>query len=228
MTPFTPTAAQKKQLETVLDHFLEVNTRINLSAIRDKEIAWEKHILDSLAAVPIFEQVELKAKILDLGTGGGFPLLALTVVFPFSKWFGLDSVGKKTKAVSQIANTANMHRVKLLTGRAEEFGRNPHFRETFDIVTARAVAKYPTLLEIASPFIKPRGLLILWRGPECGKDDIELAKKLNLHLQKKCEYELTGGEKRFLWVFQKQGELKKKFPRAVGIPKKTPLALGDF
>lgn len=220
------------KLDVLVPAFLQENAHINLSSIRDEAGVREKHIRDSLVAEPILREKLADnltdARILDLGTGGGFPLLPLAAVFPQARFFGLDSVAKKLAAVTRIAAVSGIQNVTLVNGRAEELGRDPKYREQFDAVTARAVAKFPVMLEYASPFIKPRGLLICYRGPEESADDLLLASALNLKFREKWEYELSGGEQRTLWIFEKNGMLSKKYPRAVGIPKSKPLSVEDF
>lgn len=211
-----------EQFDLLVAAFLRENAVINLSSIRDESGVREKHIADSLAAVEFLHAENIRS-ILDLGTGGGFPLLPLAITFPQKTFSGLDSVGKKLAAIERIAAACEIRNIRLLNGRAEAFGRHPQYRETFDAVTARAVAKFPVMLELASPFLKPGGSLICYRGPESDSDDEAVAKLLNLKVVQKVDYQLTTGEKRVLWIFVKQGKISNMYPRAVGVPKQKPL-----
>jgi 16S rRNA (guanine527-N7)-methyltransferase len=224
---FSPLSAQQNRtLQQIVDLFLIENKKVNLSSLRDEKSVWEKHILDSLAGTEFLPK--MSKKVLDFGTGGGFPALPLSVVFPRAKIFAMDSVAKKLRAVESIASGAGVHNLKTIWGRGEELARKAEFRESFDVVVSRAAAQFPVLLEIVSPFIVIGGLLISYRGPESNADDILLAEKLNLEFVHKKEYTLSEGEKRTIWVFQKTAHSSSRFPRETGIPKKHPLSLLDF
>ncbi len=224
-------AEQYAVMHKIVTEFLRENAITNLSAIRTEEGVWEKHIRDSLAATEILRKIlknKSHAKILDIGTGGGFPLLPLAIVFAEHVFFGLDSTAKKLAAIERIAKAAEVLNIKLLNGRAEELGHVKNYREQFDVVTARAVAPFPVLLELVSPFVKVGGSFVAYRGPDFDVTDNDLADLLNLKFVQKQEYVLTSGEQRVLWLYQKQAELSKNFPREVGLPKKKPLTVSDF
>lgn len=224
--------AEQKKLQQLVQIFLEKNTTINLSAIRDEKGVWEKHIADSLAAKKfLHSKKERKGgseKILDFGSGGGFPALPLALFFPEKKFFPLDSVAKKMHAVEEMAQKIGLTNIKVLIGRGEDRAREKKYRESFDVVVSRAAAPWTVLLEIAIPFLKKNGIFIAYRGPESKKTDIPLAKKMGIQLEKIEKYELTSGEKRTLWIFRKRKNTAKIFPRGVGTPKKKPLTLAFF
>lgn len=214
------------QLRQLVSAFLEENAKVNLSAFRTEEQCWIGNVLDSLAALELPQVTEAKT-ILDLGTGGGFPLLPLAITLPGTQCTGLDSVQKKTDAVGRIAASLDLPNVRLVTGRAEEFGRNTEYREQFDVVTSRAVAELNVLLEFAAPFVKPQGHIVLWKSVTIERElqDSLLARaELSTHLIKQHVYDLgeTWG-KRQLLVFQKTAPLSGKYPREVGVPGKKPL-----
>jgi len=223
-------AEEHKKLNALTAFFLKENEKINLSAIRDKEGVWEKHIVDSLAAVPIIRERSTTppVKILDFGSGGGFPALPLAAVFPEKQFFPLDSVAKKMRAVQEIAKKCGMRNVNVLVGRGEDLAKQKEYREQFDIVVSRAAAPWAILLEIATPFVKKNGIFIAYRGPEHETSDIPLAKKMGLSLEKIEKYTLKSGEKRELWILKKKKHTEKRFPRKVGIPKKKPLTIDFF
>jgi 16S rRNA (guanine527-N7)-methyltransferase len=223
---------QISQLEKMVDIFLQENEKINLSSFRDKKSVWEYHIHDSLFGGEFLEKKYFPKKtslrILDFGTGGGFPALPLALLYPEYTFFALDSRKKKIRSVQSIAHVCEMKNIIPLSGRGEELAREKQFRESFDALCTRAAAKFPVLLELVSPFLRVNGLLISYRGEENGKDDILLAKKWHLNFLQKKHYFLSGEKKHTLWVFQKEKPSLSQFPRSVGIPQKKPLQLEDF
>lgn len=209
--------------------FLEENQKINLSAFRTEESCWTGNILDSLAfleILPLLTTDHVPLTILDVGTGGGFPLLPLAICLPEGDFTGIDSVQKKIDAVRRISAFLKLMNVRLFCGRAEELGRDPMHREQYDLVLSRAVAALPTLLEYTSPFAKNGGYIVLWKSMDIEKELQEslLARaEFSCHLTKQHTYELPGGfGTRQLLVFQKTFALSKKYPREVGMPKKHP------
>ncbi len=168
-----------------------------------------------------------KKKLLDLGTGGGFPLLPLAICLPDTQCTGLDATEKKINAIKKIVQELGLRNVDLLTGRAEELGQDSRLREQFDIVTSRAVAPLNVLLEYCAPFVKTGGRIVLWKSLSIDEEltDSLLARaELSCHLIDQFRYTLPDGfGERQLLVFEKASALSKKYPRAVGVPKKNPL-----
>lgn len=166
-------------------------------------------------------------RILDLGTGGGFPLLPLAICLPHYHCTGVDSVQKKISAVERIAQAMELSNVSLISGRAEELGRDPEHREQYDIVTCRAVAEINVLIEYAAPFLKIGGHLLLWKSTTIDqelKDSLLARAELSCHLKDTYQYELPGDwGKRQILIFRKAAKTAPKYPRAVGTAKKEPL-----
>ncbi|MCK5020705.1 MAG: 16S rRNA (guanine(527)-N(7))-methyltransferase RsmG [Candidatus Peribacteraceae bacterium] len=222
---------QQNKLNELCTIFLEENSKLNLSAFRTQENCFIGNIMDCVAVVdaPEFKKIMEgeSIKILDIGTGGGFPLLPLAILYPNSKLIGLDSVQKKVDAVKRITEKLSLSNVDVISGRTEELGRDENHREKYDIVTARALAPLNTLLEYASAFVAPNGLVIAWKSLNIDKeikDSLMARAELSCQLEKSFEYNL--GEKwgkRQLLIFRKRAPLNKKYPREVGIPKKKPL-----
>lgn len=167
------------KLHELLRIFLAENAKLNLSALRTEEACWVGNIEDSLSAMEVLESSKLTArdsKILDLGTGGGFPLLPLAIALPKSRCTGLDSTKKKIDAVGRIAKDVGIKNVELIPERAEVLGRNHRHREHYDIVTSRAVAPINILLEYCSPFVKVDGIILLWKSLHID-DELNQSKK---------------------------------------------------
>ena len=177
--------------------------------------------------LPEFENLSDGSRILDLGTGGGFPLLPLALCLPTYEFVGIDSTQKKIDATSRIIKKLEIKNVSLVCGRTEELGRSADLREQFDIVTARALASLNTLLEYSAPFTKDKGHIVAWKSLNIEQEmqDSLLARaELSCHLKGAHEYELPEGwGKRQLLVFEKTSKTNKKYPRDIGIPKKNPL-----
>ncbi len=212
-----------KTLSNFVAIFLEKNSQINLSAIRDENGIWEKHIYDSLAGAKYIAEIQPR-KILDMGTGGGFPTLPLAICFPEKQFFSVDSVQKKLIAVQEFTKILALGNVEILWGRAEELARNKKFREKFPLVVTRAFAKFSPLLEMTMPFLKKKGILLAYRGPENDlMNDEILIDHFGGMLEEKFCYTLPSGEKREIWKIIKLEEIDPKYPRKKGIPKKEPI-----
>ncbi len=216
------TEKNHQSLVKFVEMFLEKNNHINLSAIRDEEGTWEKHIYDSLAAAPLVREIQPK-KILDMGTGGGFPTIPLSICFPEKKFYPVDSVQKKLKVVSEFAENLGCDNIFPLSGRAEELGRDKKLRERFPVVVTRAFAKFSPLLEMTMPFLKKKGILLAYRGPDNDKNDEVLIDHFGGLLEEKICYTLPSGDKREIWKIIKLEETSTKYPRRTGTPKKEPV-----
>jgi len=166
-------------------------------------------------------------EILDLGTGGGFPLLPLALCFPGCSFVGMDATQKKVAAVERIAQTMELENVRLVAGRAEELGHDPDHRERYDLVLARAVAAINTLIELTAPFAKVGGHIVLWKSMNIStelEESLLARAELSCHLEQKFEYELPENfGKRQLLIFTKAHKTADKYPRSTGTPKKKPL-----
>lgn len=219
-------AEQETRLKSLVDVFLEENAKLNLSAFRNPEDCWVGNVLDSIACIEKVAAYEPK-KILDIGTGGGFPLLPLAICLPDTECTGIDSTQKKVDAVQRMADELSLQNVALQSGRLEELGRNAELREQFDIVTARALAPLNTLIEYAAPFVKKGGRILAWKSMNIDaelQDSLLARAELSCHLEEAYEYELPEKwGKRQVLIFEKTSPTPAKYPRDIGVPKKTPL-----
>lgn len=218
----------ERRLMALRDRVLDENTRINLTALRDPETCWIGNVLDSLPLLDIIEKLGTARTLLDVGTGGGFPLLPLAIALPDRVLTGLDSTGKKIEAIRRIAAAEGITNVQLIIARAEDAARNPLHREKYDIVTARAVADLSVLLEYTSPFVKKGGHIVLWKSLHAREELSRSAKaqhQLHTPFAFSHTYTLPGdfGERQLL-VFRKGAATPNMYPRPVGVPGKLPLA----
>ena len=216
----------EERLRQLVHLFLAENARVNLSAFRTEETCWIGNVLDALAAQEVL-RVPAQARFLDLGTGGGFPLLPLAVALQAVSFTGMDATGKKIDAVRRIAASMGLENVVVICGRAEALGRDPRLHERFDVVLARAVAEVNVLLEYCSPFVKQGGTIVLWKSMDIDgemKDSAHAQKELRCAFRQSIVYDLPGDfGKRQLLIFEKTGRVSGNYPRGVGVAKKKPL-----
>ncbi len=210
-----------KKFEKFLEIFMEKNSQINLSAIRDKDWIIEKHFIDSIM-LNIF--VELEWKVADMWTGWWFPLIPLAIINPEVQFIWIDSVGKKLKAIDDFVEQLWLNNVTTLNWRAEEIGQNSQYREQFDYVTSRATANFPTLLEYVIPLLKEGWIFCAYKLDN--KEELKSAKKalsrLWAKIKKVKNYELAD-QKRTIVLIEKIKKTHVKYPRKIGIPLANPI-----
>ena len=210
--------------KSLTEYILEWNEKINVTAIRDPNEFYEKNIRDSLEVMNIPQFMKGK-RILDLGTGGGFPGLPLAIACPDKEFYLLDSVAKKLKVVSAAAEEFHLDNVDVLNMRAEDMAKWPAYRETFDAVVSRAVANMSTLSEYCLPFVKKDGYFIAYKT-EDAREEIEAAKKAISILGGKIEDivpDSIEGSGHLFVIVRKIKTTPPKFPRKAGLPSKDPL-----
>ena len=205
------------KLKELCKCFQEQNEKLNLSSFKDFDSTWPRNVLDSLLVEKYLQ--EGFEKLIDIGTGGGFPLLPLAVCHPDKQFFGVDSINKKLVAVESICEQMDIGNVEVLHARAEQLAFDTDFRERFDVVISRAFAKLPINLELCVGFLKLGGIFVAMLGPS-SKLEIEACQDLIGELG--CEIEkfecdsTKYGERCFL-VLKKIKPLDSKYPRT---PKK--------
>jgi 16S rRNA (guanine527-N7)-methyltransferase len=183
--------------------FVEYNAHTNLSAIREADAIVEKHFVDSLMIERFFDVGE--NRILDIGTGGGFPGIPLAIVHPETPIVLMDSVGKKIKACKSFIRELGLENVSTVNARAESLAKEKEFREKFTLVVSRATAGMAQILEWSAPFVAPGGNIVLYKiaSPEEFALGLTIAKRLRLKLLPELTYELAG-QRRTLYVFERK------------------------
>jgi len=219
------TPAQRAAFQTYADELRAWNTRFNLTAIQDSEGIQIKHFLDSLSLLKVMRLPA--AKVVDVGTGAGFPGLPLKIVCPPLALTLIEATGKKVKFCEHIVQTLKLSGVTVVKARAEEAGRDPAHREQYDWAVARAVAEMPTLAEYLLPLVKRGGRALAQKG-EGAPAETQAAegavKRLGGELEQIIPVELPGiVETRYLVVFKKVAATPPAYPRRPGVPAKTPL-----
>jgi 16S rRNA (guanine527-N7)-methyltransferase len=217
---------QQLQLLAFLEAFEKKNKELNLVSYQSRHELETKHLGDSLALLKIFDLGDGQ-RVLDLGAGGGFPGIPLAIMSPDAELVLMDSTGKKMQAVEDLAKEIGLSNLSTLTGRFEDLGHDLKYRETFGLVTARAVASLPTLLEYAAPFVCVHGLFVAYKSADYQEEfaaSLNAQKVLGLEFEGPIDYELSDDMgSRSLLVFRKTEPIDDAYPRKVGLPKKRPL-----
>lgn len=213
------------QFEKLTDIMISTNQVMNITALTTLEKIIPLHYAD---CVLIEKYIPQNATVLDVGCGGGFPILPLAIVRPDLKISGLDSTDKKIRYVQNTADELGLS-ISTISGRAEDIAKLANYRDCFDVVVSRAVARLNILDELCLPFVKNGGCFIAMKG-SAGQEETDEAingiQKLGGSVRDLCEYELNTGyetEKRFMIQIQKVNHTPKEFPRSFGAMKKKPL-----
>jgi 16S rRNA (guanine527-N7)-methyltransferase len=227
------TPRQVEQFETYYRTLVEWNERMNLTAITAYEDVQVRHFLDSLtvgAALPgpIRERaVRTGISIVDVGTGAGFPGVALKILWPAARVTLTDSIGKKTSFLRELARVLDLQDVEVVTGRAEELGQDKAHRERYDLATARAVASLPVLCEYLLPLVKPGGMMAAPKKCDISLEMQQAAKAISILGGGSPEtrgFTLPGEtEERCVVLVPKVNRTPSGYPRRVGLAKSRPL-----
>ena len=213
------------RLGAYLGMLLEVNQRMNLTAVRDEDAAWIRLIVDSLTALP--GMPEAGGRVLDVGTGGGLPGLPLAIARPDLAITLLETTGKKCDFLREVVAALELANVTVLQGRAENLGRDQAHRAGYDVVISRAVGAMRVLLEFTMPFAKTGGVVLAMKGPRIEQELSESGDALALLGAGEVDiYEAypEGFENDLVIVrIEKTHDTPKEYPREPGIPKKQPL-----
>lgn len=206
------------------DLLKEWNEKINLTAIEDDRDIIIKHFIDSASILPFIDNKS--SKVIDVGTGAGFPGIPLKIMLDDLKVTLLDSLDKRVKFLNEVIKDLKLGEITALHGRAEDFGVKEGHRENYDIVVARAVAALPVLLEYCLPFVKAGGKFIAMKGSNI--EELDNSKKaldiLGGKLEDVKEFDLPFSDmKRNIIIVRKFRQTPAKYPRKAGKPTKEPL-----
>jgi len=166
------------------------------------------------------------SRIVDLGSGGGLPGIPLAICLPECKVYLLDANQKKASFLEETANSLGLNNVVILRERAEYYGRDVAYRERFDYVLSKAVAKAAVLSELALPLLLPGGKAVFYKGPRGEQEMLEAEKALILcggRLVSFFNYALPAGERRIIYLVEKVAFTPAQYPRSVGKPERRPL-----
>ncbi len=235
---------QIEKFDTFETLLLEKNKVMNLTAITDEKEVEIKHMVDSLAAAPLIMEKALKIKescpcgeaekettrcrVLDIGTGAGFPGIPLKIALPDIDFLLADSLNKRINFIDEVIEKLSLKDIKAVAGRAEDLAKKGEaLRESFDACVSRAVADSAVLAEYTLPFVKVGGCAIFYKSADCKEEVLAASKaieELGGKLEDIREYELPlGSGKRSLVIISKKNTTPDKYPRRAGKPSKSPI-----
>ncbi len=213
-----------RDFATYQELLLDWNNRMNLTAITEPRDILIKHFLDSILLLRWCE-IPQNAKVIDVGTGAGFPGIPLKIVRPDLQLTLLDSLQKRVTFLTEVSRRLNLDN-QCIHSRAEDLAHEAEHREQYDVATARAVASLPALSELCLPFVKRGGYFLAMKGPD-SQEEMEKALR-GIHLlggavKDSPSYTLPDGSGRALYIIEKTSQTPTKYPRKRGKITKAPL-----
>ena len=212
---------QLNQLETYFHMLVEWNEKMNLTGITEEDAVYEKHFYDSLLSIKDFKY---EGRMIDVGSGAGFPGLVLKIAYPELETVLLEPIGKRCTFLKAVIDELKLEKIEVVNARSEDYAKDN--RESFDIATARAVSNLNILSELCVPLIKVGGCFVILRGAS-GLEEIKEAKEalkvLGTKEDKVIEMELPDSSKRIIAYYKKVKSTNNKYPRNYGVMKKKPL-----
>ncbi|MBT2756475.1 16S rRNA (guanine(527)-N(7))-methyltransferase RsmG [Mesobacillus foraminis] len=218
---------QMEQYEIYYKTLVEWNEKMNLTAITEKEDVFLKHFYDSVSAAFYFDFKEKPFTICDVGAGAGFPSIPLKIAFPELQITIVDSLNKRITFLEHLARVLQLENTHFIHDRAETFGQNPVYREKYEIVMARAVARMSVLSELCLPIVQVGGTFIAMKGAQAD-EELQGGKKalkvLGGELKDIHSFTLPVEEsERNILIISKEKKTPKQYPRKAGTPNKSPI-----
>lgn len=220
------TSEKEKELKEFVNYFIQYNQNVNLMSRNDADVIFEKHIYDSLALNLFIKKysIDENIKLLDIGTGGGFPSVPLAFLYRAMEINAVDSVNKKINFIKTVKEKFNLKNLNPITSRVEDLPE----KSIYDVVVSRAMAQFRIILEYAIPYLKTGGFFIAYKSIKAD-EEIKNAQRalsvLNAKIIDKIEYSLPLKEdnKRILILVKKLSDTPVIYPRSNGLIKKKPL-----
>lgn len=217
---------QEQQFMRYYELLIEWNKVMNLTGITEFDEVMQKHFLDSLTIVKGIDKKE-NLRVLDVGTGAGFPGIPLKIMFPDWEIVLLDSLNKRIKFLNEVVTQIGVEKITTIHGRAEDFARQDEYRECFDLVVSRAVANLSSLAEYCLPYVKQKGRFVSYKGSNVDQELEESQKAISIlggKIKKIEQFQIPDTDMdRTLIVIEKIKKTPGKYPRKAGLPVKEPL-----
>ena len=212
-----------EKFEMYYNYLIQENEKYNLTNITNKEEAYIKHFYDSIQLEKVIDLNNI-ISLCDVGSGAGFPSIPLKIIYPHLHITIIEPTLKRCNFLNNLVKLLNLDNVTIINDRAENM---VNLRETFDIVTARAVASMPVLLELCVPLVKANGYFISLKGSSFHEEMVKsnnAIKLLDVKVNKVLEYELLNNYgKHSIIMFEKTKQTNKKYPRKYSLIKNKPL-----
>lgn len=222
----TITSKQLEQFLTYYEILVKWNQAMNLTTITEYNEVMKKHFIDSLSLASVFS-VSSKSTLIDVGTGAGFPGLALKIAFPELKVTLLDSLKKRINFLNEVIEILELKGIETIHGRAEDYAKAGERREEFDLCASRAVANLTVLSEYCLPFVKVGGYFISYKSEKINEEMSQAYYAIDIlggKVEKQEKFLLPNSDiYRNLILIQKTKPTPKKYPRKAGVPIKEPL-----
>lgn len=220
------TDEQSVKFAKYYDLLIDWNKKINLTSITERGEVWVKHFEDSLSIARIIDMSSIDS-VIDVGTGAGFPGIPLKLVYPHIKLTLLDSLDKRIRFLEEVIEELSLDNVLTVHGRAEDFGRDPLYREKYDLCVSRAVASLPVLSELCIPFVRTGGSFIAYKSEKAMEELDDSNKAISMlggMIVSTERFSLTGNDyNRTLIKIDKVEHTSDKYPRRAGVPAKKPI-----
>ncbi len=226
-------SGQIAQLFSYYEMLVEKNKVMNLTAITEENEVITKHILDSLSLASCTDLSEYreggkaKGKLIDVGTGAGLPGMILKIAFPGLEITLFDSLKKRLVFLDEVISALSLTGIKTVHGRAEDFGKDPQYRENYDFAVSRAVANMSSLSEYCLPFVKKNGIFAAYKSAGSEQEIQNAAgaiSKLGGKIEKEATFLLPDSDiQRSIVIVRKTAKTSPAYPRKAGIPAKDPL-----
>lgn len=221
----------EKQLGQFIRYYellVEWNSFMNLTSIVQFEDVLKKHFLDSVSIVKAIPDLyNSSIKLIDIGTGAGFPGIPIKIVFPNLKITLLDSLNKRVQFLNKVINDLKLENINAIHGRAEDYARLDEYRESFDLCVSRAVSNLSTLSEYCLPFVKRSGYFVSYKSDKIIEEYDSAKKAINIlggSYEQQVEFKLPNSDiYRNLLIIKKENNTPKKYPRKAGLPVKKPI-----
>ena len=221
------TEGELSALGRYLDLLLEVNEQFNLTAVRDRDQAWRRHIIDSLTLIPHLSDLAEGAKVADVGSGGGLPGLPLAITQPKLRFTMIEATGKKARFLERCVRELGLVNSRVVSARAETLGQDPAHRQRYDVAVCRALGPMRELLEYLLPLVRVGGEVLAMKGPTVAAE-MDLAANamtllgaggLEIIPAYPDEFEMDA----VIVAVAKTGETPRRYPRPPGVPRHEPL-----